>query len=229
LITLTAELPQSESFCRGNITGHVGGGSAYVPQEDTMQLIDLSFTIENGMPVYPGDIETNIVRLTTPKIVEAGWLAHNATLSFHAGTHIESSAHSIKGGKTLDEYPLESFCGEVTTIDWDEIGKQPVSTPLLFIHSGFDRLWGDEKYFSPTHLTGDQAEWIGAQGIKVLGTDIISVGDLATHAAIQGKDILLVESLCNLDVLLHKRAKAYLFPLKVNVEASPVRAVAELL
>ena len=38
-----------------------------------MRLIDLSFTIEEGMPVYPGDMPTSIKRLDEPKIVEAGW------------------------------------------------------------------------------------------------------------------------------------------------------------
>jgi len=78
-------------------------------KELEMTLIDLSFTIEEGMPVYPGDVQTKIRKLSEPQIIEAGCVAHNITMSLHAGTHIESSAHSIPGGKMLSEYPLKIF------------------------------------------------------------------------------------------------------------------------
>jgi kynurenine formamidase len=108
-----------------------------------MTLIDLSFTIEEGMPVYPGDVQTTIRRLSEPQIVEAGWIAHNITMSLHAGTQIESSAHSVPGGKMLSEYPLEIFCGkQATTIKWEDIGNYQVNTPILLLYSGYDQWWG---------------------------------------------------------------------------------------
>lgn len=193
-----------------------------------MQLIDLSFTIEEGMPVYPGDMPTSIKRLDEPKIVEAGWLAHNITMSCHCGTHIESPAHSMPNGKMLNEYPLDTFFGPATTIAVQDIGHYAVGTPILNLYSGYDQWWGDEKYLSPPHLTPQQAEWIGSLGIKILGTDVISVGDITVHRLIQGKSILIVEEMCNLKEILYQEAELYLFPLKLTTEASPIRAVAKL-
>lgn len=194
-----------------------------------MQLIDLSLPIENGMPVYPGDVNTRIDKLVEPKIMEAGWTAHNITMSLHAGTHIEAPSHSVQGGRMLDDYPLERFRGSATTIKWEDIGSYEVTTEILLLYSGFDKWWGNEKYFSPIPLSQLEAEWIAGLGIKVLGLDIISVGDINIHRLIQTNDILLVESMCNLERLLYKQANLYMFPLKTkNTEASPVRAVAEL-
>jgi kynurenine formamidase len=194
-----------------------------------MAFVDLSLPIEEGMPVYPGDRHTSVQRLEEPVIMKAGWVAHNIAMSLHAGTHVESPAHSVAGGKTLGSYSLEMFCGEVTTIAREEIGHHEVNTPILLLYSGYDQWWGEEKYFSPPALTVEQAAWIGESGVKILGNDTISVGDINIHRTIQERDILIIESMCNLEQLLHKRAKLYLFPLKINKEASPVRAVAEIL
>jgi len=195
-----------------------------------MSLIDLSLPIEEGMPVYPGDIQTSVRRLDDPKIIEAGWLAHNITMSLHAATHVESPAHSVPGGKMLSEYPLETFIGEATTIKQEDIGRYQVNTPILLVYSGYAQWWGKEKYFSPPPFTTEQAEWIGESGIKIFGNDTISVGDVKIHQIIQEKNILIIESMCNLKQLLYQKAKLTLFPLKIlNKEASPVRVVAEIL
>ena len=86
-----------------------------------MPLIDLSLRIEDGMPVYPGDTQTRILPLGGP-LAKVGWTAHHIQMSLHAGTHIESAAHSIPGGRLLEDYPLERFRGTATVIDWNEIG-----------------------------------------------------------------------------------------------------------
>jgi len=193
-----------------------------------MALIDLSFTIEEGMPVYPGDVPTIIKRLDDPKILAAGWLAHNVTMSCHCGTHIEAPAHSVPEGKMLIDYPLEIFCGKAITIRREDIGRYKVEAPILNVYSGYEQWWGKEQYFSPPYLTPEQAEWIGKSGIKILGNDTISVGDIHIHRLIQEKDILIVESMCNLQAILYQEVEVYLFPLKLTREASPVRAVAQV-
>jgi arylformamidase len=192
-----------------------------------MKLIDLSFIIEDEMPVYPGDVHTSVKKLDDSKMLEAGWTAHSITMSLHAGTHVESPAHSISGGKRLSAYPLESFCDEALIIKREDIGRCEVETPILIAYSGYDEWWGKEKYFSPPPLTMEQAKWIAGLGIKMYGTDTISVGDVAIHRTIQERDILIVESMRNLRGLLYQKVKLCVFPLKIDKEASPVRAVAE--
>jgi Predicted metal-dependent hydrolase len=178
------------------------------------------------MPVYPGDTPTSIKK--PDEQLGSGWLIHTITMSSHCGTHIEAPAHSLPGGKMLHDYSLDNFFGPATTIAWEDIGRGKIGTPILNIYSGFDQWWGDEKYFSPPCLTIKQAEWIGNLGIKILGSDIISVGDITIHRRIQGKGILIVESMCNLKEILYQKAELYLFPLKLTTEAAPIRAVAKL-
>jgi arylformamidase len=193
-----------------------------------MRLIDLSFAIEEGMPVYPGDMPTSITKPDELQVVKTGWLTHNIAMSSHCGTHIESPAHSMPGGKMLNEYSLDRFFGPATTIAWEDIGRYNVETPILNLYSGYEQWWGHEKYFSPPSLTPEQAEWVSNLGITILGSDIISVGDITVHRIIQEKDILIVESMCNVKQLLYQEAELYLFPLKLTTEASPIRAVAKL-
>lgn len=193
-----------------------------------MTLIDLSMAIEDGMPVYPGDAETRIEPLGG-ELGREGWTAHHIQMSLHAGTHVEAPAHSVPGGKVLSDYPLERFCGPATVIEWEEIGRRPLFTEILFVRTGFDRWWGEDRYFSPPSLTIEGARWIVEQGVKLVGFDIISVGGLEIHRALQEKDLLIVEMLRNLDAVLHRPLDVYLFPLRIpGKEASPIRAVAEV-
>ena len=194
-----------------------------------MTLIDLSLPLSSGMQVYPGDVETSIRPLDSPAIMNAGWTAHNVAMSLHAGTHIEAPAHSISGGKRIEDYPLEIFRGKAATIGWQDVGRCEVRAPILLLHSGADRWFGEERYLTPTTLTQWEAEWIGEQGIRILGLDILTVGDINIHRLIQIKDVLIVEGMCNLDRLLHRDAVVSLFPVSFKgVEASPVRAVGEV-
>jgi arylformamidase len=66
-------------------------------------MIDVTKTVCNGMGVYPGDQETIISKL---KSIEEGYDLSKVEISLHAGTHIDAPAHYIKGGKTINEFPI---------------------------------------------------------------------------------------------------------------------------
>ncbi|VBB47841.1 putative Cyclase family protein [uncultured Desulfatiglans sp.] len=192
-------------------------------------LIDLSLEIEEGMPVYPGDPATRIGVLEAPESTGEGWTVHFIRMSLHAGTHIEAPSHSIPGGKTLDGYPLEAFRGRAVAIRREEIGRTEIDAPILLVHTGMDPGTDIQGRGSAAPFTRAEMQWIADRGIRLAGFDVMSVGDIHVHRVLQERDILIVESMRGLDAVLNRSMNLYLFPLRiVGAEASPVRAVAEI-
>ena len=193
-----------------------------------MKFIDLSLPINSEMPVTPGDVNTTIGKVT--HVEKAGWTLSNIQMSLHAGAHVESPAHAIKGGRTLDSYPLDTFTGEAQCITREQIGKVAVDKEILLIYTGSDKFWPKPEYsLQGLNLSTREAQWLAEQKLKVVGSDIVSVGSLEVHHIIFNSGSLIMEGLSNLETVLSQRFRLYFFPLKLSQEASPVRLVAELI
>ena len=80
-----------------------------------MRVIDLTHTIKENMPVYPGT--------GTPKLEPANTYEENGfqetLVSFysHTGTHMDPLAHLFAGRTTLDAFPASQFLGCALVID----------------------------------------------------------------------------------------------------------------
>ena len=80
-----------------------------------MRVIDLTHTIKENMPVYPGT--------GTPKLEPANTYEENGfretLVSFysHTGTHMDPPAHLFAGRTTLDAFPASQFLGRALVID----------------------------------------------------------------------------------------------------------------
>lgn len=61
-----------------------------------MKTIDLTHTIEENMPVYPGTEPPKIVEATTVEV--EGFAEKLLTLFSHTGTHMDAPAHMLKRG-----------------------------------------------------------------------------------------------------------------------------------
>ncbi len=193
-----------------------------------MEFIDLSLPISSDMPIFPGDVGTMIAKHVKPE--ETGWTASNIHMSLHAGTHVESAAHAIKGGFTLDRYTLDSFVGEAQCIAREQIGKVVVDTEILLIYTGWDKLWPKPEYSQKQlNLSIEEAQSLAEQKLKAVGNDTVSIGNAEVHQIIFNSGSLIIESLSNLEMVLNQRFKLYFFPLKLSEESSPVRAIAEFI
>ena len=98
------------------------------------KIIDLSLPIFSGMPVYPGDPAVSIELIQT---IEADdWNLRQINISSHIGTHVNVPSHCVKGGQTLDDYPLGAFMGPAQLYQQD----MPVQTNLgvIFHHQNID-------------------------------------------------------------------------------------------
>ena len=68
-----------------------------------MRVIDLTHTITQDMPVYPG---SGTPRLTLAGTYEKdGFKETLLQMSSHAGTHMDSPSHLFPNRTTLDEFP----------------------------------------------------------------------------------------------------------------------------
>lgn len=206
------------------------------------RIVDLTHPLKEGMPVYPGDPE-----FTREKIMKTdpdGLALSRLHLHSHLGTHVDAPAHIYAEGKTLDNYPLESFMGKGIYIDCrtlDSIGpatieeaKIPAETRFILIYTGQDESWGSKKYFTgyPV-LTSEAADYLTGLELSGLGADCPSFdvpgNTLTNHKILLRKGMLLIENLTRLSDLVGRKFEFYCIGLNYeDADGSPVRAFAKL-
>ena len=74
-----------------------------------MKIIDLSQSLYNKMPVYPGDPEVKIQQIHS--LAKEGWRLRYLQFASHTGSHVDAFSHMDEKGKTLDQMPLSKFMG----------------------------------------------------------------------------------------------------------------------
>ena len=211
-----------------------------------MRVIDLTHTIESGMPVYPG---------TEPPILEPantydrdGFRETKLSMYSHTGTHMDPPAHLFRDRTTLDAFPPEQFIGKALVIDCTSLkegepitmdhlsryGTKAETADFLLFYLGWDARWGSEAYFGDYPCIDDTVlEYIleGSYkgiGFDVIGLDPIADGNLTRHKKLfQTRDIINIENLCNLGLCGNELFWFSCFPLKIrDCDGSPIRAVA---
>ena len=207
-----------------------------------MNAIDLTQTIDEGMPVYPGTEKPLLKNATT--IERNGFAEKLITMYSHTGTHMDAPAHMLPGSDTLDNYEISSFTGRGIVIDVrgapGKISREMIErdlvdgrgTDFILLCTGWGRKWGGESYFRDFPVLDDEAaQYISGLGVKGLGLDCISVDPvdsthMKNHIALMKKGILIIENLCNLESLRGKDFIFCCFPLKIQeADGSPIRAV----
>jgi kynurenine formamidase len=213
-----------------------------IPPTITMPIIDLTHPIHPGMPVYPGDSQPTITPSAT--IQQDGYLAHRLTLTTHTGTHLDAPAHLIPGGKTLDQFPISHFHGTARVVDCRAVSGEilvchlgPLAllqqTEFILILTGWDRFWGQERYFSgyPV-LSLEAAAWLAQLPIKGIGVDTPSLDPpaathLPRHHAFLGRERLIIENLAHLDAIPGRACQLSCLPLAITAaDGAPARVIA---
>ena len=210
-----------------------------------MTVFDLSHTLAPGMPVYPGTEPPSLRPTNT--VERNGFAETSLSMYSHTGTHIDAPSHMLAGAPPLDQLDVGHFMGDgcvidVTgcagTIEIEELHaaeRRLVAASFVLFHTGWDRYWGEDRYFSgfPV-LSAAAAYWLAARGMKGVGFDAISVDPVGAdrfvnHLHFFRAGMVIVENLRGLAPLVGKRFLFSCLPLKyVNADGSPVRAVALL-
>lgn len=149
-------------------------------------MIDLSHPITTGMTVYPGDPEVRVREALS--VAADGVAVSELHLGSHAGTHIDAPSHTIPGGRTVDQLPLDVLSGDALIlhvadrvaarerIDADVLGldRFEIVPAIVAIRTGWDRHFGDELALQHPFLTVDAAERLWRLGMRVLAVDALS-------------------------------------------------------
>ena len=201
-----------------------------------MEIIDISLPLETKLAVWPGDTEFDY-QLTWKRSTGSTVNVGAVRMSTHGGTHVDAPFHFADDGQKIDELPLATFVGKAFVVhvrNRPSIARHDLSRDW----QGATRLlirtdaWSDPHSF-PTSIPVmdlDVPDWLGSQGIVLLGLDLPSVDaldskDLPNHHALARNQVTILESLS----LKHVEEGAYdlvAMPLKVvGADAAPVRAV----
>jgi len=209
-----------------------------------MKITDLTHTISEQMPVYPGT--------ETPKLSEAntyekdGFKETLMTMFSHTGTHMDPPSHIFEGRTSLEQFPISQFIGKAVVIDCTNLKnnerismelinknrKNADESEFLVFRTGWDKYWGQDKYFEDFPFIDDEvAEYIVTSNKKGVGLDTISldpVGSLNFHKKLfKENEIVIIENLTNLESLGNDIFTLFALPLKYeNADGSPIRAVA---
>ena len=200
------------------------------------KYIDLSVVTNENTPVYPGDPKFTIK--PTGILEKDGYEDHVVSFGTHNGTHIDAPRHMIKNGKSTNEFPLDKFAGNGTCIDirkridFKVIKNAPIrQNNIVLFYTGMSDVYNSPEYYkNRPAITTEIAEYLVSKKIKMVGVDMCSPDHkpFPIHKILLSNDILIIENLTNLKKLIGKEFKVYAFPMKLQIEASPARVIAEI-
>lgn len=209
-----------------------------------MRVIDLTHTLETGMPVYPGSGEAGIGKLAS--ISRQGYNETVLNLSVHIGTHIDCGKHFLEDGFDTALTLPERFIGEglvidcrgveegteITVAQFREQEEKLKHADFVLLHTGWSRRWGSAGYFRGFPVPDTEAaRYLTRLNLKGLGTDTPSFDstdskDFSVHHMLLSAGIALIENLTGLEQLPEEHFLFCCFPLKIrDGDGSPVRAV----
>lgn len=173
----------------------------------------------------------------------------------HGGAHLDASARLMREGQKPDEIPLDKLFGWARVIDlrWHD-RNSPITiadletyrikpNEIVILYLGYEPPQ-NEDWPEYAHLSEPAARWLAGIGVRMVATDLPSLGSLrrtaelmekrrppeeiwSSHVPFFEKDIPVVEGLVNLDQVLGERRMYFsAFPLPVaDRSGAPVRAV----
>lgn len=223
-------------------------GLAQLParEGETMRFIDLTHTITEDIPMFPGVDQPTIRQYASVDV--DGFREAMITVDSHTGTHMDPPAHAVTGGTTLDQLPASQFVGRAIVVDCRDIpegglitcerleryGSLTDEADFLLFDLGWASRWGSEAYFGDLPLMDDALiDRIVAGHWKGIGFDLPSIdrvddANMTKHRRLfSGRDLVNVENLCHLDECPDGLFWVALMPIKVaGSDGAPIRAIA---
>jgi arylformamidase len=203
-------------------------------------LRDISITLRDGAPVWPGDTPTSC-RWMWSMSQGASVNVSAVTSSPHAGTHADSPLHVRDGWPGSHELPLDVFCGEAAVVTVTAPDDEDIDEALLFpllpegpierliLKTGRTVALGAFPEAWPSLSEGCARSLLG-RGVKLFAVDAPSVDHresktLPVHHMVFSGGAFILENL-DLRRVPDGRYELLAFPLKLMaMDAAPVRAV----
>jgi kynurenine formamidase len=212
-----------------------------------MKVIDLTLTISEEIPTFPGSPQPNFINWET--LEKDGYNLELLFLSSHTGTHIDAPYHFLKKGQKIHQIVTRRLVTEailikirkganqsITKTDIEKFekkyGKIDDGSTVIF-HTGWQKNLKKESYFLKNPgLAVSAAKYLASKKINLVGIDSPSIdlgkdSKFSVHHILAKSGILIVENLANLEKINSEMFHLIVAPLKLkNATGSPVRAMA---
>ena len=210
------------------------------------KAVDLTHTLRNGMPVYPGDPTPSFENYKT--LEENGVNVTRMVMGSHTGTHLDAPKHFIQNGIGIDDIPAEKLVGEAYVAD---LSHKPIGTgitakdlhlledniredDIVVCYTGCSEHWGDDSVSRNfTYLTGDAAKFLVSRKVRAVGIDFLSVEKFnspepTAHKTLLSSGVFIIESLNNsVKQFMGQRALMLCMPIKLeDGDGAPARVIA---
>ena len=212
-----------------------------------MKVIDLTLTISEKIPTFPGSPQPNFINWET--IEKDGYNLELLFLSTHTGTHIDAPFHFVKKGQKIHQIMTRRLVTKailikirkganqsITKVDIEQFekkyGRIDDGSTIIF-NTGWQSNLKKKFYFLKNPgLATSAAKYLASKKINLVGIDSPSIdlgkdAKFSVHHILAKNGILIVENLANLDKIHSEEFHLIVAPLKLkNATGSPVRAMA---
>ena len=212
-----------------------------------MKIIDLTLTVSDKIPTFPGSPQPNFI--PWENIKEDGYNLEVLFLSSHTGTHMDAPHHFLEKGAKIHEISLKKLVSEAALIQCRKNGGQSITKTdiqkfeknhgkienfsSVIFYTGWQKNLQKKYYFTKNPgLSVSAAKYLTSKKISLVGIDSPSIdlgkdNKFSVHQIFAKKGILIVENLANLDKIKLPTFHLVVLPLKLkNATGSPVRAIA---
>jgi arylformamidase len=207
-----------------------------------MQIWDISVTIDQDLPVWPGDPPVNIQRVEK---IEEGANANVSRIEMgaHTGTHVDAPYHFLMDGSRVDTLPLDVLLGtavvvsipdQVNVLDRAAIRKAHIpdgADRVLFKtrNSGYWATQGANFQTNFVAIDASGAQALVDMGVRLVGIDYLSISPYKnsrpTHQILLSAKIVIIEGL-DLSKVEPGVYQMVCLPLKLGgAEGAPARTV----
>jgi arylformamidase len=209
-----------------------------------MTLYDISLTIAEDLPVWPGDPQIELKKISQIVAGEMSNVTH-LSASVHIGTHVDAPGHFLSGGQTVENLPLDLLVGAASLVELPVFGQIsaadlqqaniPEGTERILLKTSNSQIWangGKEFKENFIALEADAAAYLVELGIKVVGVDYLSVAPYAdpapTHRILLEAGVLIIEGL-NLSGVEAGEYTLLCLPLKIKgSDGAPARVLLQV-
>ena len=214
-----------------------------------MKLIDLSHTLEPGMPSYPGlPVPQFRTWFTHEESADRGTYASGTTFQIatyeiggNTGTYIDAPFHRHPEGQDLAGLPLEKLANipgiVVTLLKEGAIGPEAfthidVSGRAVLVRTDWSKHWKGDYFRSGPFLTADACHYLVQAQVALVGIDCANIDNMndatrPAHTILLAAGIPIVEHLRGLDQLSAENFRFFAVPPAIKAGTSfPIRAFA---
>lgn len=212
-----------------------------------MVPIDLTLTISQTLPVFPGSPNPHFIPWS--KIKTEGYNLELLFFSSHTGTHLDAPFHFDDKGAKIHQIATSRLISSAILIKITKGSNQIITKAdiinfekkheMIKDHSsvifatGWQKNLGKKSFFKENPgLSISAAKYLLSKNVNLVGIDSPSIDiginkKFSIHHILSKNNVLIVENLCNLEKISKIHFKLIVLPLKLkDATGSPVRAIA---